>query len=340
MGEHAMVSEERALPPPGTHTSDDRALPFQVEGLDVRGRVVTLGPSLDAILQRHDFPVPVKRLVGEAAVLASLLATSLKDTGRFILQTQTDGPVSLIVVDVRTPGQIRATATFDAAAVEQATAEGRFDAGKLLGSGTLAMTVEQGQTQQRYQGYVPLESESLEAAAHTYFRQSEQIPTRIRLAVAEMYDRDAEGAARRTWRAGGIISQFLPMSEDRIRRRDLPAGDAPSGTPRVAEPEDDDAWVEARSLVDTVEDHELTDPSIAAERLLYRLFHERGVRVFEPMSLEENCSCSRERVEQILHQMGPEEIEAASAEGAIEVKCEFCGAQYRFDPLEITPKRS
>ena len=284
--------------------------------------------------------MPVKRLVGEAAVLASLLATSLKDTGRFILQTQTDGPVSLIVVDVRTPGQIRATATFDAAAVEEATAEGRFDAGKLLGSGTLAMTVEQGQTMQRYQGYVPLESESLEAAAHTYFRQSEQIPTRIRLAVAEMYDRDAEGAARRTWRAGGIISQFLPMSEDRIRRRDLPAGDAPEGTPRFAEPEDDDAWVEAKALVDTVEDHELTDPSIAAERLLYRLFHERGVRVFEPMSLAENCSCSRERVEQILHQMGQAEIDEASAEGAIEVKCEFCGAQYRFDPSEIAPKRS
>jgi len=335
-----MVSEERVLPVVGALASDDRALPFQVEGLDVRGRVVTLGPSIDAILQRHDFPMPVKRLVGEAAVLASLLATSLKDTGRFILQTQTDGPVSLIVVDVRTPGQIRATATFDAAAVEEATAEGRFDAGKLLGSGTLAMTVEQGQTMQRYQGYVPLESESLEAAAHTYFRQSEQIPTRIRLAVAEMYDRDAEGAARRTWRAGGIISQFLPMSEDRIRRRDLPAGDAPEGTPRFAEPEDDDAWVEAKALVDTVEDHELTDPSIAAERLLYRLFHERGVRVFEPMSLAENCSCSRERVEQILHQMGPAEIDEASAEGAIEVRCEFCGANYRFDPSEIDTKRS
>src|SRR5262245_54554500 len=127
--------------------SDDRALPFQVEGLDVRGRVVTLGASLDAILQRHDYPAPVKRLVGEAAVLASLLATSLKDVGRFILQTQTDGPVSLIVVDVRTPGQIRATATFDADAVENATASG-FDAAILLGRGTLAMTIEQGQTQQ------------------------------------------------------------------------------------------------------------------------------------------------------------------------------------------------
>lgn len=321
-------------------TSDDRALPFQVEGLDVRGRVVTLGPSLDAILQRHDFPVPVKRLVGEAAVLASLLATSLKDVGRFILQTQTDGPVSMIVVDVRTPGQIRATASFNKAALAEAAAEGRVDPAALLGSGTLAMTVEQGHTQQRYQGYVPLQDEGLEAAAHTYFRQSEQIPTRIRLAVAEMYDRDEQGTARRTWRAGGIIGQFLPVSEDRIRKRDLPAGDVPEGRERSPEPEDDDAWVEAQALIDTVEDHELTDPSIAAERLLYRLFHERGVRVFEPMSLEENCSCSRQRIDQVLRQLGPGEIGEASAGGSIEVRCEFCGTHYRFDPTEYRPERA
>ena len=111
-----------------------------------------------------------------------------------------------------------------------------------------------------------------------------------------------------------------------MRRRDAEA---------LPEPADDDAWVEAQALIDTVEDHELTDPSIAAERLLYRLFHERGVRVFEPMSLEENCSCSRERIEQVLRQMGQEEIDEAAADGAIEVRCEFCGAQYRFDPAEI-----
>jgi molecular chaperone Hsp33 len=313
---------------------DDRALPFQVEGLDVRGRVVTLGASIDAILQRHDFPAPVKRLVGEAAVLASLLATSLKDTGRFILQTQTDGPVSLVVVDVRTPGQIRATATYDADAVQEASVDGRFDAAALLGSGTLAMTVEQGQSQQRYQGFVPLEAESLEDAAHTYFRQSEQIPTRIRLAVAEMFDRDAEGVARQTWRAGGIIGQFLPEAGERVAHRDLPAGDAPEGQD-FDEPEDDDAWIEAQTLIDTVEDHELTDPSIAAERLLYRLFHERGVRVFEPMTLEENCSCSRERIAQVLGQMGQDEIGEAAAGGSIEVRCEFCGAGYSFDPSEV-----
>jgi molecular chaperone Hsp33 len=320
--------------------SDDRALPFQVEGLDVRGRVVTLGPSLDAILQRHDFPVPVKRLVGEAAVLASLLATSLKDVGRFILQTQTDGPVSMIVVDVRTPGQIRATASFDAAAVDGAAANGRADPAGLLGRGTLAMTVEQGKNQQRYQGYVPLEEEGLEEAAHTYFRQSEQIPTRIRLAVAEMYDRDPDGAGRRSWRAGGIIGQFLPVSEDRVRRRDLPAGDVPEGRQAYPETEDDDAWVEAQALIDTVEDHELTDPAIPSERLLYRLFHERGVRVFEPMSLEDNCSCSRERIVQVLGQMSAEEIEEAAVSGLIEVRCEFCGTEYAFDPAEFRSEAS
>jgi molecular chaperone Hsp33 len=320
--------------------SDDRALPFQVEGLDVRGRVVTLGASLDAILQRHDFPGPVKRLVGEAAVLASLLATSLKDVGRFILQTQTDGPVSMIVVDVRTPGQFRATASFNKAAVAEAAAEGRARPGILLGRGTLAMTIEQGQTQQRYQGYVPLEEESLESAAHTYFRQSEQIPTRIRLAVAEMFDRDERGVARQTWRAGGIIGQFLPAAEERVRRRDLPAGDLPEGTQPAAEPEDDDAWVEAQALMDTVEDHELTDPSIAAERLLYRLFHERGVRVFTPITLEENCSCSRGRIDQVLRQLSAEEIVEASASGSIEVRCEFCGTHYRFDPADFAAKLS
>jgi molecular chaperone Hsp33 len=335
-----MAADQTAATIPDASGGDDRALPFQVEGLDVRGRVVTLGSSIDTILQRHDFPGPVKRLVAEAAVLASLLATSLKDIGRFILQAQTDGPVSLVVVDVRTPGQIRATATFDAEAVEKVEAEGPVDSSLLLGSGTLAMTIEQGRAQQRYQGYVPLEDETLEAAAHTYFRQSEQIPTRIRLAVAEMFDRDPQGAARQTWRAGGIIGQFLPAAGERVRQHDLPAGDIPEGLELelIEEPEDDDAWVEAQALIDTVEDHELTDPSIVAERLLYRLFHERGVRVFEPISLEENCSCSRERIADVLQQMDAEEIDESTVDGAIEVRCEFCGAYYEFDPAELTPR--
>ncbi len=333
---------------PGMETNDDRALPFQVDALDVRGRVVTLGPALDAILQRHDFPDPVNRLVGEAMVLAVLLASSLKDTGRFILQVQTEGPVSLVVIDIRTPGQIRATASFDIDAVAELEADGApVSSADLMGKGSLAMTIEQGHSSQRYQGFVPIDGETLEDAAHVYFRQSEQIPTRIRLAVAQMFDRDESGETRHTWRAGGVIAQFMPESEDRIRHRDLPGGDDPEGKndePDTADtgdlPDEDDAWVEASVLLSTVQDHELTDPDIPAERLLVRLFHERGARVFEPMDLHDHCTCSRERIHVVLDQMNPEEIAEASLSGDISVRCEFCGLTYNFDPEGYLPKHS
>jgi molecular chaperone Hsp33 len=319
----------------GAAENDDRALPFEVDGLDVRGRVVTMGAALDAILSRHDFPDPVRRLVGEAIVLAALLATSLKDTGRFILQSQTDGPVSMLVVDIRTPGQIRATASFDADAVAALEASsGSVSSADLLGQGSLAMTVEQGHSAQRYQGFVPIDGDNLEDAAHVYFRQSEQIPTRIRLAVAEIFDRDEHGERRRAWRAGGIIAQFLPESQERIRRRDLHGGDDPqAGEPQPADDlPDDDAWVEASVLLDTVEDHELTDPDISAERLLIRLFHERGARIFQQVELRDHCTCSRERIHSVLDQMSSEEIAEAAVSGRISVKCEFCGLTYYFDP--------
>jgi molecular chaperone Hsp33 len=114
----------------------------------------------------------------------------------------------------------------------------------------------------------------------------------------------------------------------------------PEGRERSPEQADDDAWVEAQALIDTVEDHELTDPAIAAERLLFRLFHERGVRVFEPISLEDNCSCSRDRIVQVLRQMTPDEIDEAAVSGEIEVRCEFCGTQYAFDPGEFRSEPS
>jgi molecular chaperone Hsp33 len=314
----------------------DRALPFQVDTLEVRGRVVSLGPAIDAILARHNYPDPVKVLLGEACVLAALLATSLKDVSRFILQTQTDGPVSMLVADIRLPGQMRATASCDAAAVAALAQAGAADAAALLGKGTLAMTIEQGHGGQRYQGFVTLDHESLEEAAHTYFRQSEQIPTRIRMAVSEMFDRDEDGKARHQWRAGGIIGQFMPEAAERIAHRDLPAGDAPEDTPEDLADDaleaDDDAWVEAAALIETVADHELTDPAISPERLLFRLFHERGVRVFEPVRLEDHCTCTRDRIETVLDQMDDGEIAEAAIGGEIEVRCEFCGLRYHFDP--------
>ena len=315
---------------------DDSVRPFVVESLDVRGRAIQMGPALDAILARHDYPAPVSKLLAEAIVLAVLLGSSLKMNGRFTLQTETDGPVDMLVVDYRTTGAIRAYARFDRERVAEAESEGAAAPGALLGKGTLAMTIDQGPNTSRYQGVVPLEGESLEEVAHTYFRQSEQIPTRVRLAVAEMHAREGN-AIRHSWRAGGLLVQFLPDAPERMRQPDLPGGDAPEGADED-EPtafDEDDSWVEARALAATVQDDELTDPALPVENLLFRLFNERGVRVFSAAGVHDQCSCSREKVTGVLANFTAEEISESTEAGAISVTCEFCGTKYSFDPAEF-----
>src|SRR6266571_62165 len=263
------TSVETPIRAPSSVPVDDAVLPFEVNALDLRGRLTRLGPALDDILTKHDYPAAVGQLLGEAIVLATLLGSSLKFDGRFILQTQTDGPVSFLVVDFQSPDRLRAYARFDATRLK----EGQ-DSGSLLGKGHLAMTIDQGADMSRYQGLVALDGGGLEEAAHEYFLRSEQIPTRVRLAVGEEW-RGGDGGKHR-WRAGGMLMQFLPKAPERARQADLHPGDAPEGTIVHAVAEDD-AWVEARSLIDTVEDVELIDPELSGERLLYRLFHERGV---------------------------------------------------------------
>src|ERR1700724_1081907 len=171
---------------PAATSADDTILPFEVAALDLRGRVARLGPAVDAILSAHDYPAPVAKLLGEAIVLAVLLGSALKMEGRFILQTQSDGRVRMLVVDFTPPGKVRACARFDAARVKAVMASSR-DAGTLLGRGHLAMTIDQGPDMSRYQGLVALEGRDLEQAAHEYFTRSEQIPTRIRMAVGEEF---------------------------------------------------------------------------------------------------------------------------------------------------------
>jgi molecular chaperone Hsp33 len=334
--------ESAGAPTEGANgTSGDLVLPFAVGPLDVRGRVVRLGPAVDAMLSRHAYPPAVSRLLGEAVALTALLAASLKFEGRFTLQTSTDGPVDLIVVDFATPDGLRAYARFDAERVAEAAAgEPRGLGGRLLGKGHLAMTVDQGTAASRYQGIVPLDGDGLEAAAHRYFEQSEQIPTRVRLAVAEVMSRRPGETPAHAWRAGGILVQFLPDAPDRLARRDLDPGDRPAGADEPADLDtggvsEDDAWVEARALVDTVEDLELTDPDVTPERLLYRLFHERGVRVFEPQPMADRCRCSRERVFGMLKGFTPEERAEMVVDGAIEVTCEFCSTRYHFAAEEV-----
>ena len=321
-----IASESRAVSDFGR---DDLILPFAVTPLDVRGRVTRLGPSLDHIITKHGYPEAVGRLVGEAVALCALLGSSLKIDGRFQLQTRTDGIVDMLVVDFDAPDRLRAFARFDA---ERLAAGQRLSSAELLGKGHLALTIDQGPEMSRYQGVVALEGQGLEAAADQYFMQSEQIPTFVRLAVAQ----SVTGSGPE-WRAGGLLLQFLPESEDRRRQSDLHPGDAPPGT-EIKDTDEDDAWSEAKALAATIEDHELVDPTLSSERLLYRLFHERGVAVFEPQDLRDACRCSSERIEAMLRSFTPtERHDMIGPDGKIGVTCEFCGTHREFSPSEFDP---
>ncbi len=303
--------------------SDDIVTPYTVEGLFTRGRVARLGPTLDAILKRHDYPPAVGRIVAEAATLAVLLGASLKQQGRFQLQTQSDGPINMLLVDFDAPSNLRALARFDAEAV------GRATGGDLLGKGHLAFTIEPDGLSSRYQGVVALDGRGLQSAAAEYFERSEQIPTLSRIAVGQTIT--TEGPR---WRAGGLIAQFLPESEERRRRADLDPGDAPEGHVMMPVPEDD-AWTEAKALAATTEDHELLDPTLSSERLLYRLFHERGVRVFSATPLADVCRCSVDRIDSMLQSFSDEERKAMIGDdGMIGVTCEFCSVKRIFDPRD------
>ena len=314
-------------------SGDDVVVPFTLENLDSRGRVVRLGEALDQILTRHNYPAPVARLLGEAVVLAALIGSSLKFEGKFILQTQTDGPVNLIVVDLDAPDGLRGYARFDADAVQKAIELGETAPGQLLGKGHLAMTVDQGAHMERYQGIVALEGGSLEDVAHTYFQQSEQVPTLVRLAVAQLARKGQRGTH---WRAGGVLVQYLPPHGVRTMP-DLP-GDGDFNNPETADQSfaESDKWTETRALFATIADDELADPDVSAERLLFRLFHETGVRVFEPIGLEERCTCSAERIEAMLRDnFSAEERAEMVVNDEIEVVCEFCSADYHFHPHEF-----
>ena len=313
------------------YAGDDHVVPFQVEGMDVRGRAVQMGPLLDTILARHNYPVPVARLLAETIVLVALLGTSLKFEGKLILQTRGDGPVDLLVADFSSPDALRAYARYDAEALAQSIAEGRGEPHQLLGMGVLAFTIDQGQDTQLYQGIVPMDGATLEEIAGTYFRQSEQIPTRLRLSVAELIDRDDQGKPRHRWRAGGLLAQFLPQAPERMRITDLPGGDGDDGMPV----EEDDLWLEARTLVETIDADELTDPLVSTERLLFRLFHERGVRVYPPEAVYDRCSCSREKLQSVLMGFSQEEKEHIADDGSISVTCEFCSTTYKFSAEEV-----
>ncbi len=308
-------------------TEDDLVLPFEVKPLGIRGRVVRLGPVIDDILSRHDYPETVSGLLAQSVALAALLGSTLKFEGKFILQTKTDGPVSMLVADFLSPNGVRGVARYNRVAVGDA---GRLASEtELMGEGYLAMTVDQGSDMERYQGIVPLGEGTLADAAHTYFAQSEQIPTRLHLFAGPVLTR---GEKQTHWRAGAILIQHLPR-EGGISPVAFSSGDAPEG--HDDEVVENDDWVKARLLLDTVESHELLDPTLSSEDLLYRLYHEDGVTVYPSLQLQRHCTCSRETVTEMIKGFSTEDRADMVEDGAIKVVCEFCSTPYVFKPSEF-----
>jgi molecular chaperone Hsp33 len=280
--------------------------PFHLELANVRGRAVRLGHVLNDLLGPHDYPPQVEQLLAEAATIAALLASLLKYDGIFTLQTKSNGPISLLVADVTTEGEIRAYARFDASRLPAPGASAGVE--QLLGAGYLAFTVDQGEHSERYQGIVALTGDSLSECLAHYFEQSEQLPTSVKLAVR----RHPEG-----WRAGAILLQRLPDDDAaRILKN---------------EAEDEEDWRRACLLMGTAAEVELLDRSLHLNNLLYRLFHEERVRVFTPTVVRRGCRCSETRVRQVLRSLSRAELDELKLDGEVVVTCEFCSETYRFD---------
>jgi molecular chaperone Hsp33 len=289
--------------------TDNLAAAFQIEGWPVRGRLVRLGETIDKILSAHNYPEPVAALLGEACVLAAIVGSALKFEGRLIVQAQGDGPVRYVVADYDTQGHLRGYCRFDEEAVAAAsTGFARAGAKTLLGQGVFVMTLDRGPDFERTQGITPIEGESLSLAAEHYFEQSEQLPTKVRLAVGSLTTE-----AGTQWRAGGALIQLI-------------AGDDARGST-------EDVWDRSRALFGTLADDELIDPTITPEILLYRLFHEDGVRLEDARPLKAQCRCSSDRIGAVLASFSDEEkAEMVEPDGKIHVTCEYCGTLYRLEP--------
>ena len=293
---------------------DNIVAAYQVEGRTVRGRACRLGATLDKVLSAHAYPLPVARLLGEAVIIAALVGDSLKFDGRLIVQANGSGPIKFIVAEYVTGEGVRGFAKIDHEAVEAVLAEAPPAdevMTRLLGKGAFAMTIDYGPDKDQYQGVVGMEGPNLSAAAETYFAQSEQTPTRLRIAVGESWKEGED----KTWRGGGLLLQSV-------------AGDDTRGSA-------EDDWDHARALFETVEDAELLDPDLSAGGLLYRLFNEDGVRLLEPKTVQRRCSCEHERLLRIIASFPVEDRAEMEQDGAVVMTCEYCNRDWQFDRQEI-----
>jgi molecular chaperone Hsp33 len=288
---------------------DNLVQPFQIEAPGLRGRLVRLGDAVDTILKRHDYPLPVASLLAEALALAAALSAALKYDGIFTLQLKGDGPVRMLVTDVTTNGTMRGYAEV-AGDLPPASAIAESPVRSLVGKGYLAFTVDQGEHTERYQGIVELTGDSLTECIDHYFRQSEQFSAAIQVTAGK------NDAGR--WRAGAIMLQRLPDQEAIMARE-----------------ERDEAWRRSVILMSSVTATELLDPTLAPTDLLFRLFHEDGVRVFEQQQINFGCRCSRERAARILASLPREEVEDLIVDGKVTVTCQFCNETQHFSEADI-----
>lgn len=282
---------------------------FQIENRPVRGRIARLGSTLDLIAGAHDYPRPVARLVAEAAILAVLVGDTLKFDGRLIVQANGEGPVRFVVAEWVKGQGVRAMAQL----IPGETIADDASLHDLLGKGSFAMTIDPGEGKERYQGLVALEGESLSACAETYFAQSEQVPTMIRIAAGEVVTGDTPAE----WRGSGAIIQAI-------------APDAARGD--VAED-----WHHVRALFGTIAPDELIDPAISAGDLLFRLFHEDGVRMFEPVAVPRYCPCTTAKLVNVLASFDPSEI---GEDDPVAMTCEYCNRRFEFAQADIAAARS
>lgn len=304
-----------------TDAKSDFVANFQIHERPIRGRVARMGVgSLSPILNRHDYPPNLARILGEAVTLAAVLGSSLKFDGRLLVQAEGDGPVSMLVGEYRTGGGMRGYARFEADRWKHLDKVNKGAAPhmpQLFGAmGRLAVIIVQDNpAAQPYQGVVPLGKGTLSECAEDYFRQSEQIPTRIKLAVGE-YGENGDEAG---WVSGGMMVQKI-------------AGDDARG-------DTDEAWREADALFQTISDAELIDPNLGADALLYRLFHEQGVRMEDERPLSDQCTCNEDRLVSTLQSLPDGELhDLVEADGSLSIDCQFCNRHYAVPIEKVTGK--
>jgi molecular chaperone Hsp33 len=303
-----------------TEATDNLILPFLVHETDVRGRLVRLGSEVDDILSRHAYPEPVATLLAEMLTLAASLGSALKFDGILTVQTKGDGAIKMMVADVTSDGALRGYAQFDEEKLQTVLAQEPektdYSVPQLMGAGYLAFTVDQGDNTERYQGIVELEGAKLSDCIQHYFSQSDQVDMVVKLAA---------GKGEAGWRAGGITLQRLPEI----------GGEATGNFE-----ESQETWRRAVVFLSSVKDLELLDPELPSENLLYRLFQEDGVMVFDAIKLKFSCRCDENRIATVLMALSADELEDCKVDGLISSQCEFCRNIFEFDDEKIAYYKS